>query len=155
MKLSPSIELDVVQASDAQVMAELRVEAMKESLEAVGRFDPERAKQRFLSTFDAQFSHHITSQGVRIGFVVVRPIEPGLLLDHLYARPISQGSGVGSQVLKWVFEMADAQRKAVRVGALARSRSNLFYLRHGFILVQTTEFDNYYERPANTQPAKP
>ena len=48
----PNIFLRQVSNSDADLLADLRVRAMKESLEAVGRFDPIRAKSRFLDNFD-------------------------------------------------------------------------------------------------------
>lgn len=39
------------QASDAEALADLRARAMRPSLEAVGRFDPVRARKRFLDGF--------------------------------------------------------------------------------------------------------
>lgn len=145
------IEFEISEHVDAEAMATLRVEAMKESLEMVGRFDPERARARFLSSFDPQLSHHIVVGKQRVGFVVVRPIEAGLLLDHLYVKPAFQNSGIGSKVLHWLFAKADAARQDLRVGALIKSRSNQFYLRHGFVLVEETSLDNYYVRYANAR----
>lgn len=141
-----TVDFAPVELADAQALANLRVDAMKESLEAVGRFDPERARARFLSTFDLQYCRHIIFEGARVGFVVVRPIETGLLLDHLYIHPAVQSRGVGTAVLKRVFAEADAIGNSLRVGALVKSRSNQFYLRHGFVLVEETALDNYYLR---------
>jgi GNAT superfamily N-acetyltransferase len=149
MTADPYLEYEISEASDAEAMATLRVEAMKESLEAIGRFDPVRARQRFLSSFDPKLSHHLVVQGHRVGLVVVRPIESGLLLDHLYVKPSLQGRGIGSKVLQRLFASADAGGLSVRVGALVKSRANQFYLRHGFILVEETTLDNYYVRYAN------
>jgi GNAT superfamily N-acetyltransferase len=147
---SPKIEFQLTEASDAQAMASLRVEAMRPSLEAIGRFDPDRARQRFLSQFEAQYSHHIIFGEERVGFVVVKPIETGLLLEHLYVRPDWQSHGIGAAALRWVFAKADAAKQQLRVGALVQSRSNQFYSRHGFTLVEETALDNYYIRnPAN------
>ena len=57
-----------------------------------------------------------------------------------------QGRGIGSAVIAELFARADAQRVALRVGALRESDANRFYLRHGFTLVEQTEFDNHYLR---------
>jgi GNAT superfamily N-acetyltransferase len=134
--------------SDAEALAAIRVEAMRESLERVGRFDPIRAKDRFLSSFSSAHTHHILLHGRKVGFFVLKPGADGLLLDHLYVRPGYQGQGIGAAVLAEVFEQADRVACQVRVGALRESASNRFYERHGFGLVEQTEFDNYYVRHA-------
>lgn len=145
--MSGAVTLVPVDASDADDLADLRVAAMRESLERVGRFDPVRARDRFLSTFTPACTRHILSAGSRVGFVVVRPQGDGLLLDHLYIRPGHQGQGLGGAVLRQVFAEAAAQGLPVRVGALKGSDANRFYQRHGFTLVEQGEYDNYYLRP--------
>ena len=59
--------------ADAEDLASLRVEAMRESLEKVGRFDPVRARTRFLSSFSAVHTRHIMGGGRQVGVVVIRP----------------------------------------------------------------------------------
>lgn len=146
----PHIMLSCVSSTDGPALAEMRVEAMRESLEAVGRFDAQRARNRFLDTFDPQYTREILLARERVGFVVVRPSEDGLVLDHLYVVPSVQGSGVGTGVLAMIFAEADQARKNLRVGALKDSRSNAFYLRHGFKLIGTADWDNYYVRLAGS-----
>lgn len=142
----PSITLIDAVPSDAEALAELRVLAMRDSLERIGRFDPERARQRFLSSFSPQHTRHIEVHDQRVGFCVVRPDEQGLLLDHLYVHPHHQRQRIGAAVLAWVFAEADAKGLSVRVGALRDSESNAFYARHGFVLVEQGPHDNYYVR---------
>jgi ribosomal protein S18 acetylase RimI-like enzyme len=141
-----SVALVPVGDDDAESLAELRVSAMRESLEALGRFDPVRARSRFLDRFDAGHTRAIVVEGERVGFVVVRPVVDHLLLDHLYVSPSAQSRGAGSQVLQLVFAEADAANKSLRVAALKGSRSNDFYVRHGFSQVEAAEWDNYYVR---------
>lgn len=143
---APPVELRPVRPCDAEDLARIRVEAMRESLEAVGRFDARRARDRFLGSFVADHTREIVASGQRVGFVVVRPLDDGLLLDHLYLLPSAQGRGLGSAVLAVLFADADAAGRPLRVGALKHSRSNPFYLRHGFRLVESAEWDNYYVR---------
>jgi GNAT superfamily N-acetyltransferase len=90
----------------------------------------------------------VLADGERVGFVVVRLQDDGLLLDHLYLLPRAQGRGVGAAVLADVLARADASRLPVRVGALRGSDANRFYQRHGFELVEQGEWDNHYRRPA-------
>lgn len=134
------------QQSDADALVSVRIEAMRESLERVGRFDPIRARERFLSGFEPRNTRHIEVSGERDGFVVVKHHNNELLLDHLYVKPDAQGSGTGPAVLDHIFKEADAAALPIRVGALKESASNRFYIRHGFQFVESSEFDNYYVR---------
>lgn len=155
MTLNPALAFRCADAADADALASLRVEAMRESLERVGRFDPQRARDRLLSAFSPAHTRHILWHGEPVGFDVVRPDGDGLLLDHLYIDPRHQGLGIGAAVLADLFARADREGRRVRVGALRDSDSNRFYLRHGFVQVEQTEFDNLYERPARPAPVSP
>ncbi|MET3458898.1 GNAT family N-acetyltransferase [Pseudomonas kilonensis] len=150
MALKPNQNHPVIlvpaQQSDSDSLVSIRIEAMRESLERVGRFDPIRARERFISSFEPRNTHHIDVSGKRVGFVVVKHHNNELLLDHLYVIPDAQGSGIGSAVLDHIFKEADAAALPIRVGALKESASNRFYIRHGFRFVESSEFDNYYVR---------
>lgn len=141
-----AITLESVSAEDAESLATLRVEAMRESLERIGRFDPQRARARFLGRFEPQFTRAIVQDGRRVGFAVVKPDPDGLLLDHLYIDPSHQNRGIGAAVLQVVFAEADASCANVHVGALRGSDSNRFYRAHGFEMTREAEFDIYYMR---------
>jgi len=133
---------------DFEALLALRMAAMRESLERVGRFDPQRARERLSRGYLPAYTRHIRLRDELVGFVVVVPREKDCLLDHLYIHPAAQGQGIGSWVLDQVLQEADAQRKAVSVTALKHSDANRFYLRHGFVLQAEGEWDLYYLRPA-------
>ena len=139
-----TIALIPVHPDDAEQLVALRIAAMRDSLTRIGRFDPQRARERFLSGFVPAQTRHIAVAGGRIGFVVVKPEPNALLLDHLYLHPDSQGQGIGAIVLARVIAEASAQGLPLKVGALRDSDANRFYLRHGFRLVGQEAFDNYY-----------
>ena len=141
-----TITLDPATLKDAESLADLRLLAMRESLERINHFDPHRARQRLLKNFSAEYTRHVSADAMRVGLVVVRPQDAGLLLDHLYIHPQHQRRGIGAAVLSLVFAEADLQGKRLRVGALKESEANAFYLRHGFRLVEQAEWDNYYVR---------
>jgi GNAT superfamily N-acetyltransferase len=143
------IDLLPVEETDAEALVLLRIAAMRDSLERIGRFDARRARERFLSGFEPRHTRHIVKDGARVGFVVVKPAGDGLLLDHLYVHPAYQGMGIGSEVLRRILAEADRGHRCVRVGALKGSDSNRFYVRHGFELVDHAEWDNYYVRRAH------
>lgn len=133
-------------SDDVETLVQIRIEAMRESLERIGRFDPVRARERFLASFEPAHCRFILVDGVEAGFVLVRP-EPGhLQLAHLYIVPAHQGKGVGAVALEAVLADADTQGVPVRLGALRDSDSNRFYQRHGFVKTGEDEWDIYYVR---------
>jgi ribosomal protein S18 acetylase RimI-like enzyme len=142
------IELAPVVEDDFEELAGLRIAAMRESLERVGRFDPVRARERLRSSFVPERTRFVVLAGERVGFLATQDVPEGQQLDHLYIHPGFQGRGIGSEVLKQMLAEADARGVAVLVGALKESASNRFYQRHGFVLVSEGEWDNYYMRPA-------
>jgi ribosomal protein S18 acetylase RimI-like enzyme len=132
--------------SDLEDLVAIRIAAMRESLERVGRFDPERARARFIDGFDAESTRLLKVDRDLVGFVVIKDHQCELLLDHLYVVPSAQGSGLGSEVLTLIFREADERGRSIKVGALKESASNRFYMRHGFEFVESGDFDNYYVR---------
>ncbi|VVE87451.1 GNAT family N-acetyltransferase [Pandoraea bronchicola] len=132
--------------SDADALVDIRIAAMRESLEGIGRFDPRRARERFLASFDPDLCRFIEADGIQTGFILIRPLEDHWLLDHLYILPEHQGRGIGAAVLADIFKRADAQRMPIRLGALRGSDSNRFYQRHGFVQTGEAEWDIYYVR---------
>lgn len=141
-----SITLEQVALEDGEQLVALRIDAMRPSLEKIGRFDPIRARERFLSTFDPDQTRHIVCDGQRVGFLVVKTQADHVLLDHLYIDPAHQSRGIGSRVLAHVFLDADEKQLPVKVGALKESASNPFYLRNGFVLIEQADWDNSYLR---------
>ena len=152
IELLPAVERDAV------AFVALRIAAMRESLERVGRFDAARARARFLNSFSVSDTRHIVVDGRRAGFVALRVESGEQHLDHLYVHPAQQGRGIGSWVLTQLLCDAACQGTCVRVGALKESDSNRFYRRHGFHLVDVAEWDNYYvwspDRASNAAPAQ-
>lgn len=138
---------------DFEALLALRMAAMRESLERVGRLDPQRVRERLSRGYLPAHTRHILKDGELVGFVVVQPRETDWLLDHLYIHPSAQGEGIGSWVLEAVLREADARSKAVAVTALKHSPANRFYLRHDFILKAEGEWDLYYLRPARRSAA--
>ena len=141
-----AVTLVKTQFSDFEAIVAIRIEAMFESLERLGRFDPIRVRERFREGFTPEFTRYIEASGERVGFVVIKPYIDGMLLDHLYIKPDAQGMGIGSVVLRHIFMEVDALGLSLKVGALKESASNRFYIRHGFQFVESSEFDNYYVR---------
>ncbi|MEI8323807.1 MAG: GNAT family N-acetyltransferase [Betaproteobacteria bacterium] len=145
---SLAVVLTPATEQDLEALVALRMAAMRTSLERIGRFDPVPARERFAAGFAPQHTRHVELDGERVGFVVIKDCDDGLLLDHLYIHPNLQGRGLGAAVLHQVFAQADEAALPLRVGALRGSDSNRCYQRHGLRPAEETEWDLYYVRDA-------
>jgi GNAT superfamily N-acetyltransferase len=143
--------LTPVFATDFDGMVAIRVAALRESLERLGRLDPVRARERLAAGFAPEHMRHIELDDERIGFITLRPdsgpVPSALHLDHLYIRPACQGHGIGAWALDWAKAQAVSQDCDITLSALKQSAANRFYLRHGFVQVAEAEFDLDYRWP--------
>ena len=126
--------------ADFEAMLALRIEALRESLTRLGRFDPDVARARLRSQFRPEWMRHLVVGGERVGYFTVEPREGELRLHHLYLRPAAQGQGIGA----WVLDQVKARAWPITLAALRESRANGFYLRHGFRVVEEQAFDIEY-----------
>jgi GNAT superfamily N-acetyltransferase len=137
-----------VHAADLPELCDIRVEAMRESLERLGRFNLTRARARLADDFVAEQTYWInTDTQKKQGFLVLQPANTGLHLAHLYLRLTSQGQGLGGSVLFVICQLADAQVQPIRLNALVGSRANKLYLKHGFKPLSEDAIDVFYQRP--------
>jgi GNAT superfamily N-acetyltransferase len=146
--ISSRLSLQPVVAGDFEEMLALRIDAMRPSLERVGRFDFARSRERLSAGFFPQYMQHILLDGERVGFFTLKPEgDTALRLDHLYLRSNASGQGIGAWVLRRVLAEARACGLAVRLTALKESDANRFYVRHGFVLQGEEGVDLHYEWP--------
>jgi len=139
------MDFKMAEQEDGERLAEIRAAAMRPSLEAVGRFDEQRVRNRFLDTFLPMNTFKIESQGSLAGFFVITDKMDHLYLDHLYIHPDYPNHQLGRAAIEQVIKTARERTLPLRLGALRGSRSNRFYINHGFIKTHEDEFDIYYE----------
>jgi GNAT superfamily N-acetyltransferase len=144
--LATRLRYEAVDEAAFDALADIRVAAMRDSLMRVGRFDPERARQRLRASFWPEDTWAIVLDDVRVGFYTLRREADALRLDHLYILPDYQAMGLGAEVLRRIARRADRDGLPVRLGALRDSDSNRFYQRHGFVRTGEDTWDIYYER---------
>ena len=138
--------LERATAGDFEALLALRIRAMRESLEHLGRFDAQRARERLAEGFDPAVTQHIVVDGLRVGFLVLKPLSHSLWLKHFYIDPAHQGRGIGSRVLRDLIHRAQQAQLPLELQALKDSRANRFYLRHGFVATAEGEWDIDYLR---------
>ena len=136
------------QASDFERLFDIRLLAMRDSLERIGRFDPDRARKRFNDSFRPGHTRLIFDTGSQLlGCVAFGPHDGALLLEHFYLVPKAQSQGIGGAVLRRLLDEADTSGLAVRLDVLRDSDARRFYARYGFVETHRDAFDIYMERP--------
>ena len=135
-----------VTATDADLLADIRVAAMRPSLEQLGRFNLQRARARLLDEFVAEHTVAIYHQQQLAGFYVLEPAASGKHLRHFYLLPEQSGQGLGSAVITDLNSAADLGLYVITLGALLGSAANRFYQRHGYVETHRDEWDIYYAR---------
>lgn len=139
---------------DFEKLHALRLRAMRDSLERLGRFDEPRARQRLADGFVAAQTQHIVVDGQAVGFMVLRRLSHTWRLNHFYIDPAFTRKGLGSAVLQWVCARADHEQQPVELVSLKGSDANRFYLRHGFVLTGEGPWDlDYVRRPVTASVA--
>ena len=122
---------------------------MRPSLEQIGRFEPDRARQRFIDGFRPEHTWKIKAGQRLAGCVALGPGDDGVLwLDHFYISPDLQGCGLGDAVIRHLLAEVDAAAATARLSVLIESSANRFYPRYGFIETHREAFDIFYARPA-------
>ncbi|PXW93304.1 acetyltransferase (GNAT) family protein [Sphaerotilus hippei] len=143
--------LEPADDGDFEALLALRIAAMREGLERLGRFDPARVRERLGRSFSPANTRHILLDGQRVGFMAVTRGESMWRLDHLYVDPACAAQGIGGWALGRILGEADAEGVAVALTALKRSDANRFYERHGFRRIDENDWDVHYLRPAQNR----
>lgn len=142
-----------VHPGDFEAVLALRIRALRPDLERLGRFSPERARERLAADFVPQHARHVLWDGERVGYLNLQPEgEDALRLVHLYLDPAAQGRGIGSTAMRWVLQQADVAQRSLHVTALQGSRAVAFHLRHGFAEVAQDALDVHLVRVQSTYP---
>ena len=128
---APLFHLRPSVAADAAWMVELRAEVMFPDLDRLGRFDPVRVRERFLTAFDPTLTSVIEVGGQPVGLIAVRPETDAQWIEHFYLRTDLQGKGLGSAVLVEVMTR-HADDRPFRLNVLLGSPARRLYERHGF-----------------------
>lgn len=138
-QLAPSV------ATDADWIAELRAVVMRPDLERLGRFDPQRVRDRFRSGFNPAWTNMILVDDTPAGCVAVRPAPDGQWIEHFYLDTALQGQGIGTSVLQRLLQL-HAHRAPFRLNVLQGSAARRLYERHGFVVESEDPVDVFMVR---------
>lgn len=123
--------LDPLTTDDVEWLVGLKARAMRADLERLGRWDPERSRERLLAELVPSATRVILVDGERVGSIALVPKGREMWLQHFYVEPEAQGRGVGSAVLDHTMRTEGAGRP-IRLLVVRGSAAVRLYLRHGF-----------------------
>ena len=135
-------------AQDFEALHALRLRAMRPSLERLGRYDEQRARERLAEGWQPAQTQNVVVDGQRVGFLVLKRLSQAWRLGHFYIDPAHARRGIGSAVLRALCAQADTEQMPIELVALKQSEANRFYQRHGFVQVGEGPWDiDYLRRP--------
>jgi GNAT superfamily N-acetyltransferase len=135
-----------VSEADFEPLLALRIDVMREHLERVFRYKPERARRIFREHFDEPGLRLILVDGERAGCVGFRICEGEIKIDSFYLDRRHQNRGLGATILKVLLAEADAQDLPVRLEVLRGSPAGRFYERYGFVKLGEDDVEAKYQR---------
>lgn len=140
-----NIKFTEIHDSDIEELLQIRILCMKDSLSTIGRFDPQRARERLQQSFSASESKFIINNGKKAGFFSYSQKNDQIFINHLYILPEMQCQGIGRYVLDSIKEHAKENNLEIALLALKESKSNEFYKNNGFSFTHSEEWDNAYK----------
>jgi GNAT superfamily N-acetyltransferase len=132
--------------ADFEPLLALRTEVMRDHLERVGRYTPERSRGVFRGHFDEPGMRLILLGDDRVGCVGFRRHDDEIKIDSFYLDRRLHNTGLGTTILKALLAEADATGLPVRLEVLTGSKADRFYQRHGFVKLKEDEIEGFYER---------
>lgn len=131
-------------AEDIDRLVDLKVAVMRGELERLGRYTPERAREKFVARFSPERTRLIDLDGRFAGCVTVTDHGAHVEIEHLYLTPACHGSGLGSRIMGVLMDEARALGKPIRLTVLNGSPANRFYQRLGFVETERDPIDIQY-----------
>ena len=130
--------------ADFEAVLALSIRAMREHLERIGRFDPERRRSRMRLPFDAGILRIIERDGALAGCVGVLERHKWVEIHSLFLDTHAQRQGLGEAVFRVI--LAEYPGRAYRIEVLKQSPARRFWERQGFVLTGEAAYDWLMER---------
>jgi GNAT superfamily N-acetyltransferase len=144
---NPGFSLRPATEADFEAVLALSIRAMREHLERLGRFDPERRRARMRRLFEAGILHLIEQGGAMSGCIGLDASGEAVEIHSLFLDTHAQGRGLGAAVFAGI--RAAHPGRPFRLEVLKESPARRFWERQGFVQTGEAEFDWIMERPTD------
>lgn len=150
------IRLRSASERDRRFAYEVKRAALGPHVARVWGWDEEVQQQFHSRDWAVRRPEIVVLDGVDVGTVQFVRGEADYHIGELYLLPGHQRRGIGSQVLRRLLAVADAERLPVRLEVIKINPARSLYERHGFVIRGETETHFHMVRdpaPAGIQPA--
>ncbi len=130
--------------SDRKILTDLYLNALKESLTAINRFNEEDLARQFMQYYDEFRFIKVLVKNEVAGFYSIKHMPDHIWLVHFYIDPKYQSMGMGTKLLEKIISDAKAIPLPIRLIAIEKSPANAFYLKRGFKLDHSDGTNNHY-----------
>lgn len=139
------VSLRAAVPEDADVVVALKERVLRQDLEPLVGWDPERSRARVVEHFSTAHTRMIVIDGAVAGTITLRPEPDALWLEMFYLDTAHQGRGVGTAVLRAVLAQTAPDRE-LRLQVLVGSAARRLYERHGFVVEKDDGIDIWMRR---------
>lgn len=159
------LQLRQAQASDTAFLHALYRDVRSDELAVTG-WPPEAIDAFCQSQFDFQSQHYriyypqavhylVEQGGLPVGRLIVDDSPDALRVVDISLMAAQRGQGIGSMLLQWLCDRADAQWQPLALSVEPQNRARHLYLRLGFVQLPS---DGLYwtmcREPTKTEPAE-
>ena len=142
-----SYKLRPAQEKDLELCFRITEDSMRTYVEAIwGKWEPDSQREAHAKSFKATTHQIIEISGEDAGLLAIEESPTQIQLEKLYLFSQFRNQGIGCQIIEDLQNRARALNKPVRLRTL---QSNLpaqrFYLRHGFVVTETTKERCFFE----------
>ncbi|WP_255546708.1 GNAT family N-acetyltransferase [Glaciihabitans sp. dw_435] len=127
-----TVTLRPATVDDFEWIVELKSRVLFDDLSRLGRWNPERVRQRLAAAFRPENTSIILADGRPVGSVSVRREPSEKWIEAFYIDANYQGRGIGSEVLRGILT-SHADALPFRLNVLQGSAARRLYERYGFV----------------------
>ena len=151
--MSVAFTLRPVGEADFEPLLDLSIRVLRADLDRVGRFDPDRRRNRMRAGFDPATLSAIECEGRLAGCIAAVPAADHVEVHSFYLDSDMQGRGLGAAVFAAI--AARHPGLPLRIEVLKGSAVHRFWEKQGFVRTGEQAFDWLYERPPSLGGAAP
>ena len=144
----PTLERMTGNAEDFEFAFAVKRDAIGPHVRARWEWDDEAQRRLMREKWNAKTCYRIFDEGTAVGMIAIDQRPGEIHVSEFYISPAMHGRGIGSAVLRQVFERAEGSALPVRLRCLKWNPAYRLYRRQGFIVTSESDIHFYMERPA-------
>jgi ribosomal protein S18 acetylase RimI-like enzyme len=147
------VRLRAFRTQDFTFARGLYFETMRWAIERLFGWDEAYQEESFAGWFKPDEVSIITADGTDVGWIQQRPDRGAIFLGSIYVKPMMQGKGIGTHVIRTLIDLARTRSQAVTLAVMKINPAIGLYERLGFRITSEDEY-KLYMRAGDEQSAE-